>query len=221
MNYLIESCIFPIIDGQDCVGQGFVADDFFITAAHVVKNYPNCFVEINGSRVKLCDVTPIYIGKGDIDKDSKAEDVAIYAFDNIHSFLHLSARTLSKSDYIRSVCIAVNHESANNQYYRDLYILEATLLDQTEGNYFYCKCARYEGSSGSPLIVGNEVVGIMHGGDSNGLCAFLKPISFMYPEGSYNSFLIRGLSNLPKPEEPWTPEYFNRKAQEQLGDAFE
>ena len=25
MNYLIEQCLFPIIEGDECVGQGFVA----------------------------------------------------------------------------------------------------------------------------------------------------------------------------------------------------
>lgn len=221
MGYLIEQCVFPIIDGMDCVGQGFVADGYFMTAAHVVRNYPDCFVEIDNKRIELGKASPVYIGKGDVEKDSKTEDIAIYIFDNVHSFLHLSARKLNTADYLRSFCIAVNYDSSNNSYHKDLHVLEAKLLEQDEGNYFYCKCGRHEGSSGSPLLVRNEVVGIMHGGDSNGICAFLKPISFMYPEASYNGVLIRCLSNHPHPDEPLTPEYFNRRAREQIGDAYE
>jgi len=35
MKYLIEDYIHPIMDGSDCVGQGFEADGYFVTAAHV------------------------------------------------------------------------------------------------------------------------------------------------------------------------------------------
>lgn len=221
MNYLIEQCLFPIIDRDECVGQGFVADSFFITAAHVVIGYPDSFIEIGDRRIILSKEIPLYIGKGDIEKDSKARDVAIYYFPNTNSFLHLSPRKITNTDYLRSFCIALNHDRTTNQFHKDLHILEATLLNQEDGNYFYCRCRRYRGSSGSPLIVGNEVVGIMHSGDEKDLCTFLKPESFMYPEGEYNGGLIRWCSSPFPREEPWTPEYFNNKAREQIGDAFE
>jgi V8-like Glu-specific endopeptidase len=221
MNYLIEQCLFPIIEGDECVGQGFVADSFFITAAHVVNDYPDSFIEIGDQRIILSKETPIYIGKGDIEKDPKTKDVAIYIFPNTHSFLHLSSRKIANTDYLRSFCIAFNYDRTTNEYHKDLHILEATLLEQEEGNYLYCKCNRYQGSSGSPLVVGNEVVGIMHSGDEKGLCAFLKPESFMYPEGEYNGCIIRWCSSPFPREEPLTPEYFNNRAREQVGDAFE
>jgi V8-like Glu-specific endopeptidase len=50
----------------------------------------------------------------------------------------------------------------------------AFVVNEKVGNYFYCDCKRLEGSSGSPLLKDNNVVGIMHGGNDNGLCAFLK-----------------------------------------------
>ena len=42
------------------------------------------------------------------------------------------------------------------------------------GNYFVCECVRHEGSSGSPLLNNNDVVGIMHGGYGNDECVFLS-----------------------------------------------
>lgn len=221
MNYLIEQCLFPIIDGDECVGQGFVADGFFITAAHIINSYPGSFIEVKDKRILLSKETPLYIGKGDTEKDPKARDVAIYNFPNTHSFLHLSLRKITNTDYLRSFCIAFNHDRATNRFHKDLHILKATLLNKEDENYFYCKCWRYRGSSGSPLVIGNEVVGIMHSGDEKGLCTFLKPESFMYPEGEYNGCVIRWYSSSFQREEPWTPEYFNNKAREQIGDAFE
>lgn len=221
MNYLIEQCLFPVIDGNECIGQGFIADGFFITAAHVVKNFPDGFIEIGSHRIVLSEEAPLYIGTGDIEKDPKKEDVAIYIFNNLPSFLHLSTKQVTNLFNLRSLCIAVNYDYTKNLFYKDLHILKAHFLNKEEDNYFYCQCNRGKGSSGSPLIVGNEVVGIMHGGDENGLCAFLKPQAFMYPEGEYNGCIVRWCSSPFPREEPWAPEYFNNKAREQLGDAFD
>ena len=223
MKYLIEQCIFPIMDGGQCIGQGFVADGFFITAAHVVNRWPNCFTDINQQRIFLSKETPIYKGKGDIEHDSKKEDVAIYLFDGLKSFLHLSARKILKSEDLRSYCIFPEFDNSTNQYTNELSVQPVTLENLEEDNYIYGTCSRYKGSSGSPLVLGTDVVGIMHGGDENGLCAFLKPISFIFPECSpYESKTIRMLAELGTyREEPLTPEYFNRKAREQINDAFE
>ena len=87
MNDLIESCIFPIMEGQDGVGQGFIADGYFITAAHVIINYPRCFVRYRDRDILLSKETPLYIGTGDIEKDFMMEDVAIYDLEVGKSFL--------------------------------------------------------------------------------------------------------------------------------------
>ena len=39
----LSQYIFPIYSGGTIVGQGFVADRYFITVAHVVKDFPDCF----------------------------------------------------------------------------------------------------------------------------------------------------------------------------------
>lgn len=226
MNYLIEQCIFPIMDGSECVGQGFVADGYFITAAHVVKKYPNCFVDINHQRILLKGTVPLYIGKGDIEYNSKAVDVVIYYFRNMPSFLHLSTRVPISTDTIINCCVFPKFDSSTNIYQNKLSVRPAALCNEDVGNYFYCKCERGEGSSGSPLILGTEVVGIMHGGKfEESLCAFLRPSSFMFPESiiTPDPKFLKKMHELGKirPEEPLTPSYFNRKAREQINDAFE
>ena len=49
----LSQYIFPIYSGGTIVGQGFVADGYFVTAAHVVKDFPECFVVLNGKRFDL------------------------------------------------------------------------------------------------------------------------------------------------------------------------
>ena len=80
MDYLINQCIFPIMDGIDDVGQGFLADGYFITAAHVVKQHPNCFINTGGNIIKLSEIPLVLIGEGDIDRDAGQVDVAIYRY---------------------------------------------------------------------------------------------------------------------------------------------
>ena len=49
----INQYIFPIYNGTTMVGQGFVADVFFITVAHILKDYPSCYINLNGKKIEL------------------------------------------------------------------------------------------------------------------------------------------------------------------------
>ncbi len=47
MNYLINQCIYPIMDEIDDVGQGFFADEYFITAVQGHKGLSRCVLDYN------------------------------------------------------------------------------------------------------------------------------------------------------------------------------
>ena len=189
MKYLIEDYIHPIMDGSDCVGQGFEADGYFVTAAHVVKDNPNCYVMIGGHKVPLCNykfhfgrktLDAYYVGKGDTYKDKGQMDVIMYNFGTSDSPLHFNIHTPTMGEVFSSYCVNPVFDPATNKYSNKYSIEKALVLGEEEGNYFYCKCKRFEGSSGSPLLWENQVVGIMHGGESKFLyCAFLKIDSFI------------------------------------------
>ena len=49
-NLKLKHCIYPIYSGGTIICQGFVADGFFITAAHVVKDFPSCYAVMKGKR---------------------------------------------------------------------------------------------------------------------------------------------------------------------------
>lgn len=172
----MEQFIFPIISEGTIAGQGFIADGFLITAAHVVRDHPNCFTVINGNKFELYADFPDqkYIGEGDINHDPTLIDLAMFKCNLIDSPLHLSEYTSYMGETLLNYC---KHETTDTSKLNPPHKLEkvtATVTGEEEGNYFYCKCKQYPGSSGSPLLKGNQVIGIMHGGDCNELCAFLK-----------------------------------------------
>ena len=169
----LENSIFPIYDGGKIIGQGFIADGYFITAGHILKEYPFCRICIHDSIIELSKYKPLYFGEGDY-HDPEMLDVAIFRFDGINSLLHLSNYIPQKGEKLENYCMHENSDRTSLNPKSTLTMVPAYPLGEEEGNYFYCTCDRFGGSSGSPLIKENEVVGIMHGGNETGLCAFLK-----------------------------------------------
>ena len=167
----LEQYIFPIYSGGTIIGQGFIAEGYFITAAHFVTDFPSCFVSINGERMELAQETPAYIGHkmGDI----YLLDVVVYSCNEIDSPLSLSEYIPQEGEEFDSYCVneVIDFGSFNLQ--SELRMVPA-IANGEEGNYLYCNAKQSDVSCGSPLLKGNEVVGVMSGKDRNGLCAFLK-----------------------------------------------
>lgn len=177
--------IYPIYSGGTIIGQGFIADGFFITAAHLVVDYPSCYVVIKGTKMELAKTEPIfYLDDDDYHYDSQLADVVLFHFDN-DSPLRLSEYTPQRSDILDSICAQEVFDYGSFNPPIEHTIVPAHPLEDEEENYFYCECNRFGGSSGSPLLKGNEVVGIMHGGNDKGLCAFLKMGPVLYKIGEY------------------------------------
>lgn len=199
----LSKYIFPIYSGGTIIGQSFIADGYLITAAHVVKDFPSCFIRINSKRFELSDafirssffnksdaydkiikedfyhnplskLKYIFIGIGNIYHDSSMMDIVMFPCNDIESPLHLSQHIPPKGEQLISFCMHEGMDLSQLNPPCKLEKVSAITLGKEDNNYFYCNCEQYGGSSGSPLLRGNEVVGIMHGGNNNGLCAFLK-----------------------------------------------
>ena len=172
----MEQFIFPIYCRGELVGQGFIADGYFITAAHVVKGFPGCFTRIKGKEFVLSESAPELklIGHGDINRDPNMIDIAVFRSDEYHSPLQLSGYLPNQGDVLNNYCKHATADISKLNPPHKMEMVVAIATGEEEGNYFYCKCKQYPGSSGSPLIIDNRVVGVMHGGDCNELCAFLK-----------------------------------------------
>ena len=155
--------IFAIRSRGLSVGFGFLANGYFITAAHVITDYSPCIVIIDGKIIELSKEVPIFIEAGDV-YDPENIDLAYYKLNIGKSGFDVSDYIPYKNELLESYCLrdAKKNDSNNPIYESD--IQPAYALGEVEGNYFHCKCKRYEGSSGSPLIKDNKVIGIMHGG---------------------------------------------------------
>ena len=91
----INQCIFPIYNGTTIVGQGFVADVFFITVAHILKDYPSCYINLNGEKIELFKEASILELVNY--QYAQKEDIVMYKFEGTSSQLHLSEHIPQKN----------------------------------------------------------------------------------------------------------------------------
>ena len=159
----MKQYIYPIIRGEKQVGHGFLANDYFITAVHILRENDNAYVIIDGEKVEFDKVVPVYVGRGR-DNDPNFIDLAFLKFNNIKGGFSILDYTPEKEDVLESYCLHKKEGNNDNEEY-EIDIESAYALGEVEGNYFHCKCYRHEGSSGSPLIKDKHVIGIMHGGE--------------------------------------------------------
>ena len=87
---ILSKYIFPIYDGEDIIGQGFIADGFFITTAHLLREHPLCYAYLNENKFDLSKENPVFIGKGDICHNQAMVDVVLFPYHEIESPLQLS-----------------------------------------------------------------------------------------------------------------------------------
>ena len=159
----MKDYLFLIKSGKHQVGYGFLADGYFITAVHVLSDNDNCFVNINGNKIEFSKVTPAFVGRGRF-SDPNFVDLAFFKFENIEGGFPVLDYIPPKDDVLDSCCLRKVKDDNLDDHEFGLDVEPAYSLGEVEGNYFHCKCNRHEGSSGSPLIKDNRVIGIMHGG---------------------------------------------------------
>lgn len=91
--YLTWSNIYPIFgENRTIIGQGFVADGLFITAAHILKVYVAPYILVNGRTYALSKEPPLFVSffeDSNVPEDSY--DLAVYNFKGVESPLTLSS----------------------------------------------------------------------------------------------------------------------------------
>lgn len=152
-----ENHILPVMNSNYVEGCGFIADNLFITSGHVIKDSENPFIYIRGKRISLsqpkfyeCDL-----------KNSDKYDVAIYELPETETGYELYDGEIKVGQILESLSFKNLGET--------LVQCDVTVCDNFEGNYFSGLTSKNlkAGCSGSPVLLGNKVVGIMTKGNND------------------------------------------------------
>lgn len=149
-------------------GTGVLVGNIFITAGHVVTGYETPFVIFSGNTYNLTSENKIYIDDN-TSKSWEGFDLAMYRMDGIESPLVL-AQDLPDNN---TELISMSRHTVVNRTSEGIFgIHEDRILENIPGkiichygNYFECLIdgELCKGRSGSPLLDGNNVIGILYG----------------------------------------------------------
>ena len=163
--------IFPLDSTTD--GSGVLVGNLFITAGHVIEMSIKPAVMIDGKSYPL-DKEDALVFSTNPDKRSDGYDVAIYRLPNVNSPLVLAERSPSESEELLSCSfkhtISGSPGLSSNIFssgIKEDWIFEKRLgkVILHFGNYFECQFEEplSRGSSGSPILAGKEIFGILYG----------------------------------------------------------
>ena len=127
----------------------------FITVGHVISKCENPSIRWNGKRIPL--INPIVFHNDENDSDSY--DIAVYSISNANSPLVLSDIAPEKGDVLKSC----SWRMLGEEYVE----CNAVVNGLKDGNYYAADTDKQlkPGSSGSPVFLNGEVVGILCAGN--------------------------------------------------------
>ena len=165
--------ILPVDCSNNVEGCGFIINDLFITSGHIIKDAENPTIRVFGEKINLSN--PVFL---DCDEnDSNKYDLAVFPIPGTISELELYDEKIENGMGLQSISF--------RNLGKEIVKCEVTVANDifNEGNYFGALTSRNlkEGSSGSPVLIGNKVVGIMTKGNNNGVnepCEPALPINF-------------------------------------------
>lgn len=168
--------VLSIISDNYNEGCGVMVGDVFITAGHVISKCENPSIRWNGKRIAL--INPILLHNDE--NDSEGYDIAVYSIPNANSPLALSDIVPQKGEVLKSC----SWRRLGDEYVE----CNAVVNGLEDGNYYVAETDEQlkPGSSGSPVLLNGEVVGILCAGNCKGdntpcnaewplnLCVFLS-----------------------------------------------
>ena len=149
--------IYPIISENYEEGCGFLMGHCFITSAHVIATSKNPYVRIHGKKFSLKD--PVFYEYSRL--DPKGYDLAVFYIPEYYGELELYEGTITSGQTLSSR----SFRKLGEEYIE----CEVTVNDFKEGNYFggLSSINLKAGCSGSPITIGNKVVGVMTAGNND------------------------------------------------------
>lgn len=153
----MKQFVLSIISDNYNEGCGVMVGDMFITAGHVISKCESPRIRWNGKRIAL--INPIVFHNDENDFDGY--DIAVYYVPNANSPLVLSDVVPEKGDVLKSC----SWRMLGEEYVE----CNAVVNGLKDGNYYAFEPDEQlkSGSSGSPVFLNGEVVGILCAGNCN------------------------------------------------------
>lgn len=185
MKNYFENYVFPVCCGTkdgESDGCGVLVGDLFVTAGHVIEHAVVAHVYIDHVDYELCKEDALYYSFDDKDSlDTNASDVAVFKLEGVTpSPLTLAEDSPSNDDDLTSISYlhyGKKNPNATSVFDATIEVYEKLVCNakviKLSNNFFVCdmEVQLKPGSSGSPVLDGNKVVGILHGGKES-QCVF-------------------------------------------------
>ncbi len=158
-----DKYIVPIFNLDNTGGIGFFVGNYFVTAGHVVLT-GNPFIFFKGKQYWLEKEKALLLKT--LESESTFEnglDIAVFYIEAIDSPLEFSNILVSVGTELTSRC-SFRHYS---EEFGEAWSIERIpgRVSHEMGNFFKCDLSRtlHEGSSGSPILLDDKVIGILCG----------------------------------------------------------
>ena len=150
--------VIPIHTSNFEEGCGFFIGHYFLTSGHVIANSENPHILVNQNRINL--VNPIFFEDNKL--DPRGYDLAIFDVKEVYGTLELFIGEVEPGEIFKSL----SYKELGIKYVE----CDIEVNDYKEGHYFgvYSNINLKEGCSGSPILSGNKVVGMMTAGNNDG-----------------------------------------------------
>lgn len=159
----IDKYIVPIFNANNTDGIGFFVGHYFFTCGHVVA--AGCpFFFINGKKYLLEKEKALFLST--LDSESTFEnglDIAVFPIDSVNSPLEFADKPVEIGAELTSLCAFRRY----SEEYGEAWSVERIpgRVTHEMGNFFKCDLswALHEGSSGSPILLDDKVIGLLCG----------------------------------------------------------
>ena len=186
--------IVYIFTNKNNAGNGVVVGNKLLTVAHVVTHSDNFSIDRNNSLLSksaICFRETNYWYKSFFCRLSllrygwNYDDFALYEVNGYQSPFTLSPNLPLVDDILETYSLKEEVvRQSNNIFYNESHIVvhkDYARVLYIRGNFIFCEMNGMleKGRSGCPLIKGNEVYGILRGGDDKKICWFQSTVSIL------------------------------------------
>lgn len=159
-DYIVP--LFTAPNEQSFCGTGFVLNNMLVTAGHVPHPGSYIFIKDDDEFILETIYDLIRIKRPGTPANGNDPDIAIYSLPGIESPLALATDVPSENDILTNICWQKTQQGLK-QITSQCHLFETSIEKLKQQNYYHFHTSNRitHGSSGSPLLIGNKVYGML------------------------------------------------------------